>query len=66
MDSYLRDTLFVLSSEEDGPCDATGVLALEEKRLGLAVLESEDLAVSTDVELALLIEMLASQPLFPP
>jgi len=43
----------VLSAEKNGPCDAAGVLALEEKRLGLAVLETEDLAVSTDVELAL-------------
>jgi hypothetical protein len=50
---YLRDTLLVLSSEKDGPCDAAGVLALEEKRLGLTVLESEDLAVTTNVELAL-------------
>jgi hypothetical protein len=50
---YLRDTLLVLSSEKDGPCNATGVLALEEEGLGLAILESEDLAVATDVELAL-------------
>lgn len=49
----LRDTLLVLSSEENGPCDSAGVLALEEKRLALAVLETEDLAVSSDVELAL-------------
>lgn len=51
--SYLRDTLAVLSSEKNGPGDATGVLALEEKRLGLAVLESEDLAVASDVEFTL-------------
>jgi hypothetical protein len=50
---YLRDTLLVLSSEKDGPCDATGVLALEEERFRLAVLESEDLAITTDVKLAL-------------
>lgn len=52
-ESYLSDTLAVLSSEKDSPCNATGVLALEEQRLGLAVLESEDLAVATDVELTL-------------
>jgi hypothetical protein len=52
-ESYLSDTLAVLSSEKDGPGNATGVLALEEERLGLAVLESEDLAVATDVELTL-------------
>lgn len=51
--SYLRDTLAVLSSVEDGPGDAAGVLSLEEERLRLAVLESEDLAVATDVELTL-------------
>jgi hypothetical protein len=51
--SYLRDTLAVLSAEEDGPGDAAGVLALEEERLGLSVLETEDLAVTADEELAL-------------
>lgn len=51
--SYLRDTLLVLSSEQNSPCDATGVLALKEKGLGFAVLETEDLAVTTDVELSL-------------
>ena len=54
MDStYLRDTLLVLSSEENSPCDTTGVLALEEEGFGFAVLESEDLAITTNVELAL-------------
>lgn len=43
----------MLSSEKDGPCNATGVLALEEERFGLAILESEDLAITADVELAL-------------
>lgn len=43
----------MLSSEKDGPCNATGVLALEEEGFGLAILESEDLAVTADVELAL-------------
>jgi hypothetical protein len=50
---YLRDTLLVLSTEENGPGDATGVLALKEERFGLSVLESENLAVTTDVDLAL-------------
>ena len=41
------------SSVEDGPGYSSRVLALQEERLGLAILESEDLAVTTDVELAL-------------
>lgn len=44
----------MLSAVKDGPRDLAGVLALEEERLGLAVLETENLAVTTDVELALL------------
>jgi hypothetical protein len=51
--NFLRNTLAVLATEENGPCNATGVLALEEQRLGLAVLEAEDLGVATDVELTL-------------
>jgi hypothetical protein len=43
----------VLSAVEGRPGDAAGVLSLEEERFGFAVLESEDLAVATDVELAL-------------
>jgi hypothetical protein len=43
-----------LPPEEDGPGNAAGVLALEEQRLGLAVLEAEDLAVAADVQLTLL------------
>jgi len=43
----------MLSAVEDSPGDAAGVLALEEKRLGLAVEETEDLAVATDVQLTL-------------
>jgi hypothetical protein len=43
----------VLSSEKDRPGNATGVLALEEERFGFSILESEDLAITTDVELAL-------------
>jgi hypothetical protein len=53
IESYLRDTLAVLATVQNGPRDAAGVLALQEQRLGLAVLEAEDLAVATDVELAL-------------
>ena len=51
--SYLRDTLAVLSAVEDGPGDTAGVLSLQEEGLRLAVLESENLAVATDVELTL-------------
>jgi hypothetical protein len=51
--AYLRDTLSPLATAENGPCDLTGVLALEEKRLGLSALEAEDLAVRADEELAL-------------
>ena len=49
----LRDTLLVLATVENGPSNATGVLALKEERLGLAVLEAEDLAVATDEQLTL-------------
>jgi hypothetical protein len=49
----LRDTLAVLATVEDSPGDAAGVLPLEEERLGLAILEAEDLAVATDVQLTL-------------
>jgi hypothetical protein len=53
MAAYLRDTLAVLAAVENGPCDAAGVLSLKEERLGLAVLEAEDLAVTADVDLTL-------------
>ena len=43
----------MLSSEQDGPCNATGILALQEEGLGFAVLEAEDLAVAADVEFPL-------------
>ena len=49
----LRDTLLVLPSVQRRPGDPTRVLALKEQGLGLAILESENLAVTTDVELAL-------------
>lgn len=51
--SYLSDTLSVLATVQDSPGNATGVLPLEEERLGFAVLEAEDLGVATDVELTL-------------
>lgn len=41
------------SPEEDSPRNAAGVLALEEQRLGFAVLEAEDLAITADVEFTL-------------
>ena len=50
---YLRDTLPVLSPVEDSPSNAAGVLSLQEERLGFALLESEDLVVTTDVEFSL-------------
>ena len=53
MGAYLRDTLSALATAENSPRNATWVLALKEQRLALAVLEAEDLAVSTDEELAL-------------
>ena len=44
----------MLPPEQDGPRNATRVLALQEERLGFAVLEAKDLAVAADVELALI------------
>ena len=52
-ETYLGNALLVLPPIERCPCDPTWVLALEEKGLGLAVLEAEDLAVAADVEFAL-------------
>lgn len=49
----LGNTLSVLATEQDCPCNATRVLALEEKGFGLAILETENLAVTADIELAL-------------
>lgn len=43
----------MLPAEKDGPGNAAGVLALEEKGLGFAILEAEDLAVAADEELTL-------------
>lgn len=53
IESYLGDTLLVHASVESGPRDLSWVLALKEKRLALAILETEDLGITTDVELAL-------------
>lgn len=53
LNSYLSNSLAVLATVQDSPGNATGVLALEEEGLGFAVLETEDLGVSTDVELTL-------------
>ena len=49
----LRDTLLVHSSVEHCPGYPSRVLALEEEGFGLAILEPEGLAVTTDVEFAL-------------
>jgi hypothetical protein len=54
-----RDTLAVLATVKDGPGNATRVLALEEKGLGLSILEAEDLAVATDVQLTLYINRIS-------
>lgn len=43
----------MLSPVQDSPRDAAGVLALQEQGLRLAVLETEDLGVTTDEELTL-------------
>lgn len=43
----------MLTAEKNSPGDTAGILALQEERLGFAVLETEDLAVATDEELTL-------------
>lgn len=48
-----RDTLAVLATVKDGPGNSARVLALKEEGLGLSILEAEDLAVATDVQLTL-------------
>lgn len=60
--AYLSDTLSPLATAQNGPRDTAGVLALQEEGLGLAVLETEDLAVATDEELALYIYPSAWHP----
>ena len=51
--THLCDTLLMLPPEQDGPRDATRVLALQEEGLGFAVLEAKDLAIAADVEFTL-------------
>ena len=53
-ETNLRDTLLVHTSEESGPGYSARILALKEEGFCLAILETEDLAVTTDIELALL------------
>jgi hypothetical protein len=43
----------MLPPVESRPCDSTGVFPLEEEGLGFASLEAEDLAIASDIELAL-------------
>ncbi len=43
----------MLPSVQCSPRNAAGVLALEEEGFGFAVLEAEDLAITTDIEFAL-------------
>lgn len=52
-------------SVQGRPGDLARVLALEEKGLGLAILEAEDLAVTTDVKLALYIPLATVPPIAP-
>jgi len=49
----LRNTLLVHPPVQGRPCYPTRVLSLEEEGFGLAILEAENLAIPTDVELAL-------------
>jgi hypothetical protein len=57
-----RDTLAVLATVKDGPGYAARVLALKEEGLGLSILEAEDLAVATDVQLTLNIDNISILP----
>lgn len=50
-----RDTLLVLATVQGSPGNAARVLALQEEGLGLSILEAEDLAVATDIQLTLLL-----------
>ena len=43
----------MLSSIQSRPCDSPGILSLEEEGFGFAVLEAEDFAVTSYVDLAL-------------
>ena len=53
VETNLRNSLLVHPPIKDGPSYSSRVLALQKQGFGLAILESEDLAVTTDVELAL-------------
>jgi len=55
----------VHSSVEHSPGYSSRVLSLEEEGLGLAILEAEDLAVTTDVELALFMNPSVNVPIPP-
>lgn len=43
----------MLATEQGRPRYSSGVLSLKEEGFGLSILEAEDFAVTTDVELAL-------------
>ena len=43
----------MLPPEQDGPCNTTRVLALQEEGLGFAILEAKYLAVAAHVEFTL-------------
>jgi len=60
MSSYLGDTLLVHASVQHRPGNLSRVLALQEKRFTLAILEAEDLRVTTDVKLALCVHRLSA------
>jgi hypothetical protein len=51
--SYLRNTLLMHPPKQHRPSYSSRVLALQEQRLGLAILETEHLGVASDVEFAL-------------
>lgn len=49
----LSETLLVHTPVDNGPCDLSGVLSLQEQGLGLGADESEDLGVTPNVKLSL-------------
>jgi hypothetical protein len=53
VETDLRYALLVLAPEQHRPRDPAWVLSLKKEGLGFAILETEDLAITTDVELAL-------------
>ena len=60
LSSYLGDTLLVHASVQHRPSNLSRVLALQEERFTLAILEAEDLRVTTDVELSLYVHRLSA------